>query len=51
MKIIVAAVVAFSMMSATVVTTYAGPCKVPSDRAADGSRCGDRAASERPGGY
>ncbi len=28
----------------------AGPCSVPSDRASDGSRCGDRAASERPGG-
>jgi len=28
----------------------AGPCNVPSDRAKDGSRCGDRAASERPGG-
>lgn len=28
----------------------AGPCDVPSDRASDGSRCGDRAASERPGG-
>ncbi|MGO8387590.1 hypothetical protein, partial [Rhizobium johnstonii] len=25
-------------------------CDVPSDRASDGSRCGDRAASEREGG-
>lgn len=25
-------------------------CDVPSDRASDGSRCGGRAASERPGG-
>jgi hypothetical protein len=29
---------------------YAGNCDVPSDRAADGSRCGGRAASERDGG-
>jgi hypothetical protein len=27
-----------------------GPCNSPDDIAADGSRCGDRAASERPGG-
>jgi micrococcal nuclease len=27
-----------------------GGCNVPSDRAADGSRCGGRAASQRPGG-
>lgn len=25
-------------------------CDYPSDRAADGSRCGGRASSERPGG-
>lgn len=25
----------------------AGPCNVPSDTASDGSRCGDRAASEQ----
>lgn len=25
-------------------------CDTPSDRAADGSRCGGRASSERPGG-
>ena len=31
-------------------TSGSGPCNVPSDRAADGSRCGDRAASVRPGG-
>ncbi len=28
----------------------AGPCQNPDDRAADGSRCGNRAASVRPGG-
>jgi len=27
-----------------------GPCQNPNDRAADGSRCGNRAASVRPGG-
>src|ERR1700751_3908221 len=27
-----------------------GPCQNPDDRAADGSRCGNRAASVRPGG-
>jgi len=27
-----------------------GPCDYPDDRARDGSRCGDRAASVRPGG-
>ncbi|MDB3891676.1 hypothetical protein N9368_01025 [Alphaproteobacteria bacterium] len=27
-----------------------GPCDYPDDRAKDGSRCGDRAASVRPGG-
>jgi len=26
------------------------PCQVPSDRASDGSLCGDRAASVKPGG-
>jgi hypothetical protein len=29
---------------------HGGPCHEPSDRASDGSRCGGRAASERPGG-
>jgi micrococcal nuclease len=27
-----------------------GPCNVPSDRTSNGSRCGGRAASQRPGG-
>jgi hypothetical protein len=30
--------------------TITGPCRTPNDRAADGSRCGARAASERRGG-
>ena len=29
---------------------FAGQCDYPDDRARDGSRCGDRAASVRPGG-
>ncbi|MER8743876.1 hypothetical protein NKH54_12400 [Mesorhizobium sp. M1004] len=29
---------------------YTGPCLNPSDTASDGSRCGDRAATEKPGG-
>jgi hypothetical protein len=28
----------------------AGPCTYDSDRASDGSRCGDRSAESRPGG-
>ncbi|XSG82871.1 MAG: hypothetical protein ACPW61_03580 [Methyloligella sp. ZOD6] len=42
----------FAGLSATAVSTsaIAGPCNVPSDRASDGSLCGDRAASQRPGG-
>lgn len=32
------------------VTPEFGPCMYPDDIAADGSRCGDRAASVRPGG-
>ena len=35
----------FSLTSCT-----RGPCDYPDDRARDGSRCGDRAASVRPGG-
>jgi len=27
-----------------------GPCNDPSDIASDGSRCGDRASSVKPGG-
>jgi hypothetical protein len=29
---------------------FAGPCTHPTDRAADGSKCGDRASTVRPGG-
>lgn len=29
---------------------WAGPCDNPNDRASDGSRCGGRSSSERPGG-
>ena len=41
--------VALLAIAAPTIAT-AGPCNVPSDTASDGSRCGDRAASERPGG-
>jgi len=30
--------------------SFAGNCTFPSDRASDGSICGDRAATVRPGG-
>lgn len=35
---------------ARVPTPYQGNCETPEDVAADGSRCGNRAASVRPGG-
>ena len=34
----------------TLTSCTSGPCDYPDDRARDGSRCGDRAASVRPGG-
>lgn len=37
------------LASATIGQAFAA-CDYPSDRAADGSRCGGRASSERPGG-
>ena len=49
MKIIVTSLVV-SFLSIATLPAFAGPCDVPSDRARDGSRCGDRAASEKPGG-
>ena len=39
-----------ALLAAVSTSAIAGPCNVPSDRASDGSRCGDRAASEKPGG-
>ena len=41
------------MAAATVLVSsvaFAGPCTYPTDRAADGSKCGDRASTVRPGG-
>lgn len=35
---------------APLASAIAGPCGTSSDRAADGSRCGDRAADRRAGG-
>jgi hypothetical protein len=39
-----------STTSLSLQSCHGGPCHEPSDRASDGSRCGGRAASERPGG-
>lgn len=47
MKTIVLAVL---LMTSAVMPAIAGNCNVPEDRAADGSRCGERAASEKEGG-
>lgn len=48
MKKMVLAVAAFLMLAQGM--AMAGPCDNPNDRASDGSRCGGRASSERPGG-
>ncbi len=39
-----------AMMAIVTGQAFAGNCQHSSDRAADGSRCGGRAADERPGG-
>ena len=48
MKIMAITLIALITISS--VPAFAGNCDRPSDRASDGSRCGGRAASERPGG-
>ncbi len=48
MKLLKLALVAL-VASATMCQAFAA-CDYPSDRAADGSRCGGRASSERSGG-
>lgn len=40
----------FILASLTITGCSSGPCDYPDDRAKDGSRCGNRAASVRPGG-
>ena len=40
----------FFLYSLTLASCSSGQCDYPDDRARDGSRCGDRAASVRPGG-
>lgn len=52
MRTLMLAALMAALSSTAVVSTsaIAGPCNVPSDRASDGSLCGDRAASQRPGG-
>lgn len=47
-KIFLAALILSTMAPA--ISAYAGNCDHSSDRASDGSRCGDRAADRRPGG-
>lgn len=42
--------VLFLMLSFASVGQAFAACDNPGDRAADGSRCGGRASSERPGG-
>ncbi len=46
MKLLTAAI----MCLLSFATIANAACNVPSDTASDGSRCGGRAASERPGG-
>ena len=43
-------VVGAIVYGAPLIMAASGGCNVPSDRAKDGSRCGGRAASVRPGG-
>jgi hypothetical protein len=49
MKVILAVTIAAASVAISS-AAMAGPCIFPSDRAADGSRCGDRASTIRPGG-
>jgi hypothetical protein len=46
----VRSVIVISLFGVTLLTGCSGQCDYPDDRARDGSRCGDRAASVRPGG-
>lgn len=48
LKLIVATVMLSVVLP--VLAAQAGPCTYTSDRASDGSRCGDRASTVRPGG-
>jgi hypothetical protein len=45
LKLVLLALMAFASIGQAIAA-----CDYPSDRAADGSRCGGRAASEKPGG-
>jgi hypothetical protein len=44
------ALLAIAIVVTLPTVSFAGNCNFASDRAADGSRCGGRAASERDGG-
>lgn len=46
----VLATIAALLIVASTLPANAGPCNSPNDRASDGSRCGGRSSSERPGG-
>ncbi len=50
MRGIALALVLSGLTVLSITPASAGPCNYPDDRASDGSRCGGRAASERPGG-
>jgi len=39
-----------ALLTSLALPALAGPCTYPTDRAADGSKCGDRASTIRPGG-
>ena len=50
MKKLTLSILALALTVMIAAPAMAGNCDNPSDSAADGSRCGGRAASERPGG-
>ena len=49
-RLVIIAVVLHFCFSVAIPQGFAGQCDYPDDRARDGSICGDRAASVRPGG-
>lgn len=49
-KVFVYGTLAFGLAACGGGSNSSGNCNLPTDRAADGTLCGDRAASVRPGG-
>jgi hypothetical protein len=49
-KVLVTFLIVRFLSTASLPQAFAEPCDTPNDRARDGRRCGDRAASERSGG-